>query len=55
MEKTKGNWLVSDPDGESYLRSIEDILTDSDLGRAEALINQWKNGFDTSRLRCQQD
>ncbi|MEO0412889.1 MAG: hypothetical protein AAF221_13735 [Pseudomonadota bacterium] len=55
MERTKGNWLVTDPAGESYLRSIEDILTDSDLELAEGRINDWKNGFDTSRLRCQQD
>lgn len=55
MEKTKGNWLVVDPDGEYYLRSLETYMTDTDLELAETKINDWKNGFDNSPLRCKQD
>lgn len=55
MERTKGNWLVVDPVGENYLRGLETYMTDTDLEEAEQRINDWKNGFDTSPLRCQQD
>lgn len=55
MEKTKGNWLVVDPDGESYLRGLETYMSDGDLEMAETKINDWKNGFDNSRLMCKQD
>ncbi|MEM9877664.1 MAG: hypothetical protein AAF862_00110 [Pseudomonadota bacterium] len=55
MEKTKGNWVVVDPAGESYLRGLEIYMSDEDLEDAETKINDWKNGFDNSPLVCQQD
>lgn len=55
MEKTKGNWLVNDPEGESYLRSLEDYMSSYELDLAEKKIDSWKNGFDNSPLMCKQD
>jgi len=55
MEKTKGNWVVVDPDGESYLRGLEIYMSDADFEEAEVKINDWKKGFDNSPLLCQQD
>lgn len=54
MQKTKGNWVVADPDGESYLRSMEIYLSETDQARAEEQIAEWKEGF-VPRLYCQQD
>jgi len=55
MEKTPGNWIVHDLAGVRYLESLEKLITDDELERAEFVINEFKRGIGMPSLQCKQD